>query len=465
MFADLLTSDLIAVVAAWLWTFAVHGTVIVASVSLVACLVRRSASREEPLWRYALVAGFVTSALQVWLLPASIAPLTFEFGPTVDVPSFDAARGLVLEPADLASRAPTASALPSGMSRDWVRLGVQGAIVLAALGLAALGRRRIRLIAWLRGRRAVPADHPLRRELDALRARMGIRRAVRLTASDALASPVAFGVLRLEVCVPSRALTESSGDVATAMLAHELAHMARRDPLWLDLANTVRAVFPWQPMFAIAASRLRTLAERRCDAIAARIAGPVAVAECLVTVAGWIGDRRLGAPREIPAMAVERDGLRNRVERLLGDEWRERREPSPIALACATVAATAMFAVALPSAEVQTLVQPGVEHGVATTSEPAFTVPPEVANRFPRLASLLELCDAEQRALRERVAVLSARAVELDDAELDSMLTVVDARLAELDAIRARIMARAVVLSVSPAAAPASATSVPEGSR
>lgn len=454
-------AELVAALAAWLWTFAVHGTVIVASVALVAGFVRRSPSREEPLWRYALVAGFVTSALQVWLLPASIAPLTFEFGPTLDAPDFDASRGLALESDDLASLSPLEPALPSGASRDWGRLGVQGAIVLAALGLAALGRRRIRLIEWLRGRHAVPADHPLRRELDALRAHMGIRRAVRLTASDALASPVAFGVLRLEVCVPSRALTEPSRDVATAMLAHELAHMARRDPLWLDLANTVRAVFPWQPMFAVAASRLRTLAERRCDAIAARIAGPVAVAECLITVAGWIGERRLGAPREIPAMAVERDGLRNRVERLLGDEWRERREPSPMALVCATVAATAMFAVALPSAQVQTL----AESGVAPVDEPASLVPPDVVNRFPRLAALLELCDAEQRALRERVEVLRARAVELDDAELDSMLTVVDARLAELDSIRARIMARALVLSVSPAAAPASATSVPEGSR
>jgi len=160
-------------------------------------------------------------------------------------------------------------------------------------------------------------------------------------------------------------------------------------------------------------------------------------------------------------MAVKRDGLRNRVERLLGDEWRERREPSPIALACATVAATAMFAVALPSAQVQTL----AESGVALVDEPASPVPPDVVSRFPRLASLLELCDAEQRALCERVEVLRARAVELDDAELDSMLTVVDARLAELDSIHARIMARAVVLSVSPAAAPASATSVPEGSR
>jgi hypothetical protein len=65
---------------------------------------------------------------------------------------------------------------------------------------------------------------------------------VRSSVTPALAAPISFGILRAEVCVPERALTELAPDELRAMLAHELAHVVRRDPLWLALAGVLERV-------------------------------------------------------------------------------------------------------------------------------------------------------------------------------------------------------------------------------
>lgn len=463
MFAELLDA-----VAAWLWTFAVHGTVIVAAVAALALLARRVPSREEPLWRYAIVAGLVTASFQAWLGPSPFAPLTFTV-PTTSASSPAAGSDPFVEPEPESLAAPEALGReldepPSGAIEasgrealaDWGRYGAGFALLFALGGLASLGLRRAKLLTWLAERSEVHADHPMRGELDALRARLGFAPRVRLTASSAIASPVAFGVLRPEICVPQRALSDQSPASRTAMLAHELAHLVRRDPLWLDLANTLKALFPWQPMLALAARRLRALAEQRCDAIAARIAGPLAVAECLVEVAGWIGDGRRAAPREIPAMAVERHGLRDRIERLLGDDWRERRGPSPVVAALTTLTATALFAATLPGAAargVDTAAPvPAAPTPASTTDEAAK---PALAERLARLAELIELYDAERVALSERVATLRAdAALRGEDREQAALLASVEARLAVLDRLRARIATRAAAVPNPQAVAP-----------
>lgn len=463
MFAESLDA-----VAAWLWTFAVHGTVIVAVVAALALLARRAPSHEEPLWRYAIVAGLLTASTQVWLGPSPFAPLTFTV-PTTIASSPATGSGSVAVP-ELGPPAP-ADALglefdgpPSGASEasgrdalaEWGRYGAGFALLFALGGLASLGRRRAKLLAWLAERREVHADHPMRGELDALRARLGFAPRVRLTASGAIASPVAFGVLRPEICVPLRALSDQGPASRTAMLAHELAHLVRRDPLWLDLANTLKALFPWQPMLALAARRLRALAEQRCDAIAARIAGPLAVAECLVEVAGWIGDGRRVAPREIPAMAVERHGLRDRIERLLGDDWREHRGPSPLGAALATLTATTLFAATLPGADVREVDDAApVAAAPLPAATPSAAATPALAERLARLADLVVLYDAERVALSERLATLRAHAaLRGEDREQAALLASVEARLAVLDRLRARIATRAAAVPNSQAVAP-----------
>ena len=150
-----------------------------------------------------------------------------------------------------------------------------------------------------------------------LEERAGMRRRVRLSATSRLEVPIAIGVLRPEICVPHRALEELDAAELETMLAHELAHLVRRDPAWRLLAGLVCRVFFFQPLNRLAASRIETASEMLCDDWAVEHTDrPLALARCLTEVAGWIAAPALdGSP--VPAMARGGSGLGRRVRRLL----------------------------------------------------------------------------------------------------------------------------------------------------
>src|SRR4029450_4406502 len=96
------------------------------------------------------------------------------------------------------------------------------------LGIRHVGRRRVI--------RRGPAPALLREILGPAAER------VTLSCSRTLRVPVAFA---REICVPVRALRELPHDELRALLAHEAAHVVRRDAAWLAIAAAVRALGWW----------------------------------------------------------------------------------------------------------------------------------------------------------------------------------------------------------------------------
>jgi hypothetical protein len=103
------------------------------------------------------------------------------------------------------------------------------------------------------------------------------------------------------------------------MLAHEVAHIVRRDPAWLIAARVIEAVLFVQPLNRLARQRMQEVAEFLCDDWAVqRTSQPIMLAKCLAAVAEWVG----GAPRLHPMSAMAEPGgspLVQRVGRILGD--------------------------------------------------------------------------------------------------------------------------------------------------
>jgi hypothetical protein len=126
------------------------------------------------------------------------------------------------------------------------------------------------------------------------------------------------------VCLPRRALMELDPAEQDSMLAHEIAHLVRRDPQWLIAARVIETVLFMQPLNRLARHRLQEAAEYLCDDWAvARTNHPVTLAKCLAAVAEWV-DRapRMDAARLQPMSAmVESRGspLVRRVGRILGE--------------------------------------------------------------------------------------------------------------------------------------------------
>jgi HEAT repeat protein/beta-lactamase regulating signal transducer with metallopeptidase domain len=226
------------------------------------------------------------------------------------------------------------------MSRSSVAVIAWGLVALI-LGLSYVARRLI-LVGRLGDRQTVP-DGRLLEMLTQLADDAGLRSTPRLTFTSRISSPIALGIR--EICVPDTALTDLDVEQQRSLLAHELAHLARRDPVWLGVASLMERVFWFQPLNRVASRQIATSAEFLCDDWAVRRTGSgVPLARCLAQVAEWIQASPLGVP--VAGMAEERSLLVSRVSRLLegvNPTTRSRR-----GLAVAAVSVLAVMIVAAP---------------------------------------------------------------------------------------------------------------------
>lgn len=305
----------------WLMTYAIHSTILIGSLLLLTSTAtgrRLVAGHGSWLWRFALVGALITSSLQSW---RSVSPVAGTLRVDGDTPARTTVRVEINRE----------NVMPSATGAGWTRTSSResvassihvsptwpvtlfGAWVLLAVTL--LGRF---LVARARFMRAIgprtSASHTLAgNALRHLLRESRLTRDVRLTVSDRLTSPVALSAD--EICLPSRAMSELGPVRIASILAHELAHLVRRDPAWLTIARVIEAIFFFQPLNILARQRMQESAEFASDAWAStRVARPLDLAHCLARVAEWT----IAAPRlPVPAMAERRGAvLVRRVERL-----------------------------------------------------------------------------------------------------------------------------------------------------
>jgi len=211
---------------AWLLTYLIHSTVLLGLVWVVTRLWRVEPAVAELLWKVALVAGLVTGTIQSRLELRTPAAVTL---PAAAVPQAPAPLN---QPATASAPTSTALVRPRPTSSSSVpSLGLVAVLLWGAIALASClyyVARRLILIGRLADRRPV-SDGPLAATLSELKRTTGFRRRVRLTMARTISSPVALGTS--EICVPELALSELGLEQQRSMLAHELAHLARRDSL------------------------------------------------------------------------------------------------------------------------------------------------------------------------------------------------------------------------------------------
>lgn len=335
----------------WLLTYAIHSTILLALAWLLASRTRSHRVREV-LWKTALFGAFVTafaqSALRVMPLGGRLvvrATATPPGEPSAPPNQASPSTSPSLDP-EISLTQPAAPPSERLAVRPALGLGdvVTAAWILGVMVLVGgyLFRRR-RFTRKLASRRPV-MTHPLAEMLEELSAEAGIVRAVRLTASPALSSPIALGAS--EIAVPEAALTELDRDQQRGMLAHELAHLERRDPAWLAAAGLAERVGFFQPLNRVARRRVQESAEYLSDEWAVgRTGSGLFLARCLAKVAEWMD----AAPRAVPVagMAEERSHLVARVRRLL-DGGPFPRSPGRRTLALASLVAVALTVVAVP---------------------------------------------------------------------------------------------------------------------
>ena len=315
---------------AWLLAFSVHSTL------WLAWLITRArpgmhARVRETLWHTAIAASLIAPTAQTlapagssawWSLPLPTSWLGLE-AEALPVPAVAPAGApvvyydLATPPAQLAR--PIEPAAPAWYeSIDPQAVAAAGWGLLSALLFLSYALRLRSLRRRIEPRELVESA-PERFALEQLTKRAGLRRVPRLTESENIGSPIAFGLGRsAEICLPTRALHELDHDQFCAMLGHEVAHHMRRDPWRLVALHLLQSIFFFQPLLRVAQRQLHLAAEEQCDAWgASHIEDRLAMARCLTEVASWVmpQDRSL----LVAGMARRRSQLGRRVERLMDE--------------------------------------------------------------------------------------------------------------------------------------------------
>src|SRR4051812_788868 len=303
-------------VLAWLLTYVIHSTVLLGIAWLVTRRGRLEPAASDLVWKVALLSGLVTGTIQSRLElrtpPAMMLPAAAAAVHPVAPVNEPATPALQAHKPDVAGARESAAAPSTGLPSLALVVVLFWAAVALVSSLYYVARRLI-LVGRLADRRAV-SDVSLAATLADLQRTSGYRRRVRLTMARTISSPVALGLS--EICVPELAVSELGAEQQRSMLAHELAHLARRDSLWLAGASLIERVFFFQPLNRFARRELETTAEFLSDEWAMRKTGSaVSLAKCLATVAEWIQASPLGVP--VAGLAERRSLLVSRISRLL----------------------------------------------------------------------------------------------------------------------------------------------------
>jgi len=350
---------------AWVATYTIHSTLMITAVALIVRYRKDiSPTARDLLWKVALVGPLATASLHFGLgvgglggsyalseTPATTAPVAAAAvaaappafllpdappppPPSSQVIISDSGSVVVFStsssprpaPPVMATAAmttaaaapivptPTPSAPLGALTPDLAALllGLLGAGSALSLGLFA---RRVRdLKRHLKDRRATVEDPALELFIE-LTADTPGGKAMRLSTTDAIASPVAL--VGREICVPTRVLDEGALPPAElqAMLAHEIAHLVRRDPEWLTASAVLESVFFFQPLLRMVRQRMVDNSELLCDAWARERTGDgLALAKCIERVAGWMKSPHLSLAS---AMARPQSPIVDRIRRLV----------------------------------------------------------------------------------------------------------------------------------------------------
>jgi beta-lactamase regulating signal transducer with metallopeptidase domain len=198
-------------------------------------------------------------------------------------------------------------------------------------------------------RRGEPADGRLVQRVGRLGKRLGLRRIPDVRVLEAEVSPMVWLLARRQMLLlPKRLVAELTPAQLDTVIAHELAHLARRDDLVRLLETVVSCLFWWNPIVWFARRELHAAEEDCCDALVV----------CLLPESRrQYGEALLRAAemvtfgRSLPALASafgQKRVLKRRIEMILKHKfqrsasWQARLALLILALAVLPLAATAM---------------------------------------------------------------------------------------------------------------------------
>ena len=256
-----------------------------------------------------------------------------------------------------------------------------GGSAIPLLLLLWLGGAAAMVIVWIaRWRRVaaivragVRAEHgPVLDSLRRVEARVARTRPLPLVVAGSPFEPGVFGLLRPVLLWPRDLETHLTPEQIDTIIAHEVAHVRRRDNLGAALHMVVQAVFWIHPLVWWIGARLVDERERACDEDVVRMGGdPRAYAESILKTCQWCVETPLAC-----VAGVTGSNLKRRVEQIMSADARA----ALTAWTRSVLAVAAMGSLAVPIAvgalgapPLRAQAPPSTQPG-APAAKPAFDV-------------------------------------------------------------------------------------------
>jgi beta-lactamase regulating signal transducer with metallopeptidase domain len=373
----------------------------VAHIGLVATLLLPLAVTLLPRWE-------VAAAAPVAQIAQPVAEF-LEAPAAVDVPALveDALPAVVVATPAVVADTSWLSTLLSGLTEPAtlaaLSYGVPAFLLLLVM-LVAVGR-----LFALRARALVMVEQSWLTALAHAQRRMNFKHGTALLVSNEIRSPVSWGVLRPVILLNEEALTKNND--AEAIIAHELAHVARLDWASLLLARIATALFWFNPLVWLVARQAHQLREEAADDAVLR--SNVNHLDYAALLVGAARHESHGFLLAANGVAPSRGSLKQRITRVL-DQGQLR---APAYLSWMGICILGAAALALPLAAFSATVTP--QAVAAPVAPPATPAPPPArlaqlppappVPPAPRAAPEPPLPSDEWTQLRERAQQLAAR--------------------------------------------------------
>ena len=235
----------------------------VAHVGLVALMIMAFAPLILPSWNVEAPRMLGQTQVPSGLAPVPVEPSAAPIAEaTAGIPSHAPVATTSVAMPSVPTNLARAQAEPKSQSLDPVAAATAIYALPAAILLFITFLALARLVA-LQARAEVLVDGHWLSALARAQRRMGFKHGTALLTSNELASPISWGLMRPVILLNSRAV--EAADEAEAIIAHELAHVARLDWIKLLLARVATALFWFNPLVWLLAREAHQLREETAD--------------------------------------------------------------------------------------------------------------------------------------------------------------------------------------------------------
>jgi len=171
-----------------------------------------------------------------------------------------------------------------------------------------------------------PPSFAVPRMAEGIAKRLGLRQTPDIRMLPVCVSPLVWSLGgRPRVFLPAALFERLDGAAQAAILAHELAHVRRKDHWVRLLEMAITTLFWWHPVVWWAARQLRELEDQCCDAIVVDLApqGAKSYATALVDTLDFLSERSVVAPLGATA-AMSSISLTRRITMMKNRSWSAR---------------------------------------------------------------------------------------------------------------------------------------------